>query len=211
LDDAEALSRAHPRSFFIPAAERRYALRPDDRVRLVFLRRRHDPGEPNGERMWLANVRPAEGGRYVGVLTNAPVYIEDLASAEEIEFGPEHIIDVIGPGPVQESFVALTSSRLLEDDTLIPGFVYQDLTDLDRLPLPDGTRASGWCLLVGDETDEEVSNPDTVRLPSLTWLSKRYPAFGDLVQSTLGGRQYVWDHQRAAYVDIGPYEEADDD
>jgi hypothetical protein len=49
LDNAESLHRQHPRSFFIPTAERRHALRQDDMVRLIFRVHGGAPGGPAGE------------------------------------------------------------------------------------------------------------------------------------------------------------------
>ena len=205
LDNAEVLNREHPRSFFIPTAERRRSLRPDDWIRLVFLVHDREPGAPSGERMWLTDIRPAEGGRYVGVLTNSPTTIKDLARGDEIEFGPEHVIAVQDPDAVPLSMRAFASRRLIEDDTLVPRYVFHDPTEMDRPPNREGYRASGWCLLVGDETEDEVSDPANLLVPSFGWLMERYPAFGDLVRCSPGGREYAWDDDRAQYIDLGPY------
>jgi len=209
LDNAETLSREHPRSFFIPASERRHALRPDDWVRLVFLVHGGDPDGPSGERMWLTDIRTTGSGGYVGLLTNAPAVIQDLVQGDEVEFGPEHVIAIQDPEAFPDALRAFASRRLIEDDTLVPCYVYHDLSDLERPPRRDGSRASGWSLLVGDETEAELGDPASVLVPSLGWLTERYPGFGELVRSSPGGRRYEWNDERGEYIDLGPYDEAD--
>lgn len=205
LDDAERLHQENPRSFFIPSADRRRGLRHDDVVRLVFLVTA-EPREASGERMWLTDIE-RHGDRYVGVVTNEPVYIEDLSLGDEIEFGPEHVVAVVEPDGIPTDVRAFASRRLIEDDSLIPRFVYHDASELEWEPGEDGQRASGWSLLVGDETEEEVSDPSQVLTPSLGWLTERYPAFGALVRSGVSDRTFEWDDAADAYIDTGPYVE----
>lgn len=206
LDDVEILSRDHPKSFFIPSAERRRSLRPDDVVKLVFRVTGDRTEDPSGERMWVTDIRVTEAGRYVGVLMNSPTAIGDLHQRDEVEFGPEHVAAVTDPEAVPDYIRAFASRRLIEDEALLPRYVYHDPSELERAPNSDGDRSSGWCLMVGDETDEEVSDARNLLLPSLGWLVERYPAFGALVRSSPGGREYGWDDEQACYVDLGPYQ-----
>jgi hypothetical protein len=210
LDNAEALHQAHPRSFFIPSVQRRQRLRHDDWVRLVFLVVSDEPEAPSGQRMWLTEIRQTGEGRYIGVLTNAPAAIKDLSRGEEIEFGPEHVITIRDPEAIPSSLLAFANRRLIEDDTLLPRYVFHDPSERDRPPTASGRRSSGWCLFVGDESDDEVNNAGNVLTPDLGWLAERYPAFGELVRQSPGGREYEWDTDRAAYVDIGPYVPSDE-
>lgn len=209
LDNAEVLHARHPKSFFIPSPERRRHLRSDDFVRLIFLVGGDKPEGPSGERMWLTNIRSQDGGRYIGTLTNQPVAIEDLAQGDEIEFGPENVIAVEDPDAIPDHLVAFAARRLIEDETLIPGYVYHDPADLNLRPSRSGRRASGWGLLVGDETDEQLSDSSQVLMPSLGWLAERYPSFGELVRSGVSGREFVWNAAEGRYVDVGPYRDPD--
>jgi hypothetical protein len=209
LDNAEELHRQHPRSFFIPSAGRRRSLHVDDWVRLLFLRVDAEPGGPSGERMWLTDIRPTERGGYVGVLTNTPAAIQDLAQGDEIEFGPEHVTGVRDPDAPPDSLRAFASRRLIEDDALVPGYVYHDPDDAARPPNRDGDRLSGWCLMVGDETEQEVSDPANLLMTSYGWLLERYPAFAELTREAPVGRAYAWDEDEARYVDVGPYSSAE--
>src|SRR5687767_14734707 len=74
LEDAEALSAAHPRSFFIPRAERRRALRAGEDVRLGFVYGPHSDREGEGhvERMWVQVVDQRDDGSARGRLRNRP-------------------------------------------------------------------------------------------------------------------------------------------
>jgi hypothetical protein len=209
LDNAESLHQRHPRTFFIPTAERRHALRRDDMVRLIFLLRGSAPNGPAGERMWLTDIRSQDDGRYVGILTNTPTAIHDLAEGDEVEFGPEHVIAVEDPDAIPHALVAFAARRLVDDDNLNPGYVFHAPADMNHAPRRDGRRASGWCLLVGDETDEQVNDPNYILLPSLAWLAERYPDFGTLIRSAPPGREYEWNLDQRRYVDIGPYVEAE--
>ena len=208
LDNAEKLHEQHPRSFFIPSAQRRQDLRPDDMVRLVFLVHGDEPDTVSGERMWLCDLRRHDDGRYVGTLTNTPVAIQDLAAGDEVAFGPEHVIAVEDPGAIPDRLIAFAARRLVEDDALVPRYVYHDPADLERGETRDGRRASGWNLMVGDETDEELNDPASLLMPSLGWLAERYPAFGELVRTGQPGRQYEWVDDR--YLDVGEYLPADE-
>jgi hypothetical protein len=211
LDNAETLHAQHPRSFFIPSAERRRELRSDDFVQLIFLVLGDKPGAPGGERMWLTNISRLDQGRYIGTLTNKPAAIQDLAIGEEIEFGPEHVISVQDLDAIPRHWVAFAARRLVQDETLVPRYVYQDPADLNRPPTRDGRRASGWGLLVGDETEDQLNDASQVVTPSLGWLAERYPAFGALVGSGAQGREFVWSDEDQRYVDLGPYTDPDSD
>jgi hypothetical protein len=210
LDNAEVLHDMHPHSFFIPSADRRHNLRPDDEVRLVFLVwGKRSPGSPSGERMWLTDINRIDDGRYVGTLTNQPAFIKDLGQGDEIEFGPEHVIAILDPDAIPDDIKAFAARRLIEDDTLVPWYVYHDPSEAQR-PASHGRRSSGWCLLVGDETEELLADADQILLPSLGWLVERYPAFGEIVRTGVSGREYEWDPDAGRYMDIGPYQETDE-
>jgi hypothetical protein len=203
LDDSGTLDDGSP------PEQRRRDLRHEDFVRLVFLNLNEEsgnppeePGGPIAERMWLTDITRLDTGRYVGVLTNRPTAIEDLAMGDEVEFGPEHVVAVYDADAIPANLTAFAARRLVEDATLVPGYVYHDPADLD-LPERDGQKASGWSLLVGDETDEDVNDPANVLTPSLAWLAARYPSFGTLVRSGVEGREFIWNAEQERYVDLG--------
>lgn len=74
-----------------------------------------------------------------------------------------------------ELLAAFVSARLVDDDDAEVGAVAFD-PDHDGDQLADGRTVTGWEVFVGDESDEELSDPNRVRLPSLSWLVARFPA-----------------------------------
>lgn len=220
LGDAEEQHRAHPRTFFIPSRSQREALAVGDWARLTFVLRNPAVDGPSAERMWVV-VSEVAGSGYVGELTNEPVAMSGLGPGDLVRFEPEHVIAVIDPWwAPYEGKVAFANRRLVEDDGLDPGFVVHDPSDEQLPPLPvsstwrpegattngvqatrsDGRIASGWQLLVGDETEEELEDPSNVLLPHLPWLMERYPAFGALVASGTSGGEWLLDEDTNQYV-----------
>jgi hypothetical protein len=189
LLDAEAQAAAHPRSFFIPDAQRRGALQPDDLVKLVFLVVGGE-ADGDGERMWVQVTDTAPGG-YVGQLENEPVVIDGLSLGARIEFEPRHVIDIwVDEEDPFDGLAAFVTARLLEDDDLEPGVVSFD-PDHHGHDLGDGRTVTGWQVFVGDETEDELDDAERIRLPSLGWLVRRYPELMALLESH-DGREASW-------------------
>lgn len=91
LDNGEELNREHPDTFWIPPRDERENLLPGELVKLIF--RISLEEEPHVERMWvIVKERVANG--YIGVLDNDPYCTTELQSGEQIEFRPEHIIQI---------------------------------------------------------------------------------------------------------------------
>jgi hypothetical protein len=190
LAEAEERHRAHPRSFFIPNAETRGSLRIGDRVALLFYAADPTAAGADAERMWVEVLERVQGA-YLGRLLNRPVVVGGLSLGDELAFGPEHVIRVEDArwAPFERE-VAFVNARLLVDDDLTPGFVLHDPQDAGEPLEAGGPAASGWQLLVGDETQTELDDPAALQTPALNWLMERYPAFGDLVFS--GARDGEW-------------------
>ena len=194
LGNAEDEHAEQPRSFFIPGREERSNRNPGDLVRLLFYIRNPPPGGPRAERMWLEVSARHEDG-YVGLLTNRPIAIKDLSGGDEVAFRSEHIIAIQDPKwAPYENLLAFANRRLIEDDSLEPGYVVHDPSDMNLTPTSHAERASGWQLLVGDETDQMLEDPDSGLVPNLAWLMERYPAFAELVFS--GARDGEWELDR---------------
>src|SRR3954465_13136114 len=104
------------------------------------------------------------------------------------------------------TLIAFAARRLLEDDSLVPGYVYHDPDDESLPAAPDGSRARGWNLLGGDETDEQLADAQSLIMPELDWLAERYPAFGELVHAGFRARQFEWNPTFGPYADTGPVE-----
>ncbi len=190
LGNAEDEHASNPRSFFIPGRDERSNRKPGDLVKLLFYIRKPPPSGPQAERMWL-EVSARDEDTYTGLLTNRPTAIKDLSGGDEVAFRSEHIIAIQDPKwAPYESLRAFANRRLIEDDSLEPGYVVHDPLDGNLKPTSRGERASGWQLLVGDETDKELEDPDSALVPDLAWLMERYPAFAELVIS--GAREGEW-------------------
>lgn len=71
--------------------------------------------------------------------------------------------------------LAVYASARLVDTTSPVGAIRFDPEDAGR-PLGDGRTLSGWSVFTGEETDEELTDADRVRLPSLAWVVRRDPA-----------------------------------
>jgi hypothetical protein len=199
LGNAEEEHAAKPRSFFIPSPEERSNRNPGDLVKLLFYIRNPPPGGPRAERMWLEVSARVEDG-YVGLLTNRPNAIKDLSGGDEVAFRSDHIIAVQDPKwAPYETLRAFANRRLVEDDSLEPGYVIHDPSDLNLKPNTHGERASGWQLMVGDEADGELENPDSALAPNLAWLMERYPAFAELVFSGASDGEWELDPTTGRY------------
>jgi hypothetical protein len=91
LDSGVKRHQEFPDSFWIPSDEEKDAIRPGDRVRLMFELR-----DGWCERMWV-DVIAVRRGRLVGTLFNHPAGIPRLCSGDLIRFKPEHVVDVLEP------------------------------------------------------------------------------------------------------------------
>lgn len=96
LEDAEALNREYPDTFWIPPKERRENLVKDDLVKLVF--NLSDGSNTQGERMWVI-VKGGDRSGYSGVLDNDPYSTDQIKAGLELSFEPRHVIDIFEDEP----------------------------------------------------------------------------------------------------------------
>jgi hypothetical protein len=96
LADADELHGRHPRSYFIPPADRRRALRPGELVRLEFTYGPHADREGEGhvERMWVEVLEQRDDGHARGRLRNHPRRLTELAIGDLVAFEPENVITI---------------------------------------------------------------------------------------------------------------------
>ncbi len=71
--------------------------------------------------------------------------------------------------------LAVFASGRLVDAGAAVGAVSFDPDDAGR-PLADGRVISGWSVFTGEETEEELTDPERIRLPSLAWVVEHDPA-----------------------------------
>lgn len=188
LGNAEEENRRHPRSFH-PAASRA-RVHPGRAARTAAV---HDPqahrGGPSAERMWV-EVTARDDAGYIGVLTNQPAEITSIDAGDEIRFGPEHVIMLTEDWPLLEKNV-LVSLRS-DDDDVRPGYLYREA--------PDNDQDSGWRALVGDETDDETADPDSVLVQNLGYLLNRWPELRPVFETDPENAEWRWDAAGNAYT-----------
>ena len=73
-----------------------------------------------------------------------------------------------------ERLAVYASARLVDTGASV-GAIAFDPDDTGRT-LGDGREVSGWSVFVGEETEEELSDAERLRLPSLAWVVARDPA-----------------------------------
>lgn len=95
LVNGEQQHRKASGTFEIPPLRERKNVAPGTFAKCMF--RTSDP-RITVERMWVL-VSEMKDGRYVGKLDNDPAIIptKDLVCGDIIEFGPEHIINILDP------------------------------------------------------------------------------------------------------------------
>ena len=82
--------------------------------------------------------------------------------------------------PTAGEHAVFASGRLFTDDDATVGVATFDPDDAGR-ELGDGRVLTGWSLLVGDETEDEVADPEHVRLPSLRVVLERHPVVAEVL------------------------------
>jgi hypothetical protein len=205
LDDAVSVQPPSGDDVAVATADKLGSLRTGDYVKLRFRLRRPRPGTPPGERMWV-RITGRDGEGYTGVLENQPQSIPGLDKGDDVRFGRQHVLSIWEP-PSEEVPVAFVNRRLVAGRaTTPPGVLCHDPYDEAQPPLPDGRRRSGWQLLVGDETEGQLDDPDAFVLVPLPELVQRYAPFAALVSRHERGRQYRWDAGAGAYIDQGAYQ-----
>lgn len=94
LVDVEKRHDAAPTTFSIPSRKEREGLQVDAFAKLVFttapLFAKH-----SGERMWVRVLNVRTDGTYRGMLANDPVLVGDIAEGTMLDFGPEHVADIL--------------------------------------------------------------------------------------------------------------------
>ena len=144
---------------------------------------------PSAERMWL-KATAAAGGRYIGELVNDPGALQSIGPGSRIEFGPEHIVSLMDSW-LLGGLKAVVSKRSHVQD-LRPRCACRDE--------PLKPHDSGWQVLVGDETEEELSDAANVLVQPLGFVADRWPELRRMFDEGEVGSEWVWDEQSSAYV-----------
>lgn len=167
LEDVEETSQLHSSTFFIPSHKERKSQKRGDLVRLHFLLNNYTEESPRAERMWVEIIdKKILSNKFVGVLTNQPLYISSLNLGDKIEFEAKHIAQVIikKNNPLWLEIgekMALVSKKCLEKDGTVR-WLYREESEREE--------DSGWRLFNGDESEEYNSDPSNIRIVNIYHL-----------------------------------------
>jgi hypothetical protein len=176
LQDGEALHEAHPRSFFIPAADRRRALRPDDLVRLGFAYGPHADREGEGhiERMWVQVLGQDAAGRTRELLRNCPARLTELRIGDGVTFEPQHVLSIDYTdeelGYAQDEWPVVDEAVLRDDRP--PDVVV-------RAASPDAAVRDEWWMLCRHDTAGPTRR-------SVNDLTDRFPGLAEPLRARSG-------------------------
>lgn len=87
-----------------------------------------------------------------------------------------------------EALAVFASGRLVDTGAPVGALGFDPADEGRRLG--DGRTVSGWSAFVGEETEEELSDAERVRLPSLAWLLGRDPAVAMVTSGHDGSKGY---------------------
>lgn len=172
LENVEKANQLYPNSFFIPSLKERKGQKKGDLVRLHFII--NNPGEekPRAERMWVEiKDKKLLSKKYIGILTNQPVFIKTLNQGDMIEFEPRHVARTI----IKESNplwleigeqMALVSKKCLEDRNIIR-WMYKEIGDREE--------DSGWRIFAGDEDEEYNNDSRNIAIVNIYFLLDKDP------------------------------------
>lgn len=191
LGNGEDLNREAPRTFFIPPRAERETLQSGDLAKLLFEVVEPEEGMPTAERMWVQVLERHDDG-YVGTLGNQPTVITTIQAGGRVRFGAEHVIATFEDAPMLALRV-IVSRRSHETDTR-PSFVYRDS--------PMSSSDSGWCVLVGDETQEELDDPGNCLSQQMGFVVDRWPELRPVFESGVEGSEWQWDEATQHYLPI---------
>lgn len=183
LQNIEDAHRASPNTFFIPDLEERRSQPAGAGVRLHFVLQQQGPDLPEAERMWVDVTEPlSDQGRYRGVLTNEPVYLKDISAGDTVEFGPEHIAQILvrrdDPNWVDCAEQAALVSAMVFDEGEMIRFAYREGADNEQ--------DSGWRLFTGHEASDYTDDPDNIRPCEVGWLLDFDPTLDAIIRSENG-------------------------
>lgn len=88
------------------------------------------------------------------------------------------------------------SARLVDTDASV-GAIAFDPRERGR-GLADRRTISGWSFFAGDETDEELEDPERIRMPSLSWVLERDPRVAEVIDAHDGTEAY-WSREGGSW------------
>ena len=185
LEDVVKTHRAAPRTYSIPRADQRTALKVGDLVKLVFQADRPSPRGFTAERMWVQVLEVLPHG-FVGALDNQPSFLRNLRPGDRIEFGPQHVAALSGSPTGLE--LPYGQFALVSREVVHGGWP----TDAHREP-PADPKASGW-VVRGPAGDA----PGFVQM-LVDDLLRDFRVLDSILDEPVGSH-WVWDDESLEYV-----------
>lgn len=113
----------------------------------------------------------------------------------------DEISTAIDTSTLAEDLAVFASGRLIDTGARI-GSVSFEPSDRGR-PLGDGRTISGWSVFVGDETGEELEDPERIRLPSMAAVLEQDPTLAEVVDDHDGTRAF-WSREGGTWRRVEP-------
>ena len=100
----------------------------------------------------------------------------------------DEISTAIDTTTLAEDLAVFASGRLIDTGARV-GAVSFDPSERGRA-LGDGRTISGWSVFVGDETEEELEDPERIRLPSMATVLEQDPTLAEVVDEHDGAAAF---------------------
>jgi hypothetical protein len=113
----------------------------------------------------------------------------------------DEISTAIDATTLADDLAVFASARLVDTETPV-GAIAFDPGDRGR-GLADRRTVSGWSFFAGDETDEELEDPERIRMPSMAWVVGRDPSVTEVTDAHDGTRAF-WVREDAGWRHIDP-------
>jgi hypothetical protein len=100
----------------------------------------------------------------------------------------DEISTAIDSTTLADDLSSFASARLVDAEGTV-GAIAFDPAERGR-GLADRRTVSGWSFFDGDETDEELEDPERIRMPSLSWILERDPSVAQVLDEHDGTEAY---------------------
>jgi hypothetical protein len=186
LIDAEKKAKKYPYTFAKPSKKVLAKLKVGDCVKLAFDFDSSRKSDPAGERM-IVEIIQINGEEYIGKLKDEPVFIHDLFQDSLIPFKMKNIFDhdlgIIEPSLVEKYLPrCIVSNKILNKNEPV-GFLYR-IKPSD--PCSSVFGDSGWIILTGNESKEELKTNANFNCVSLGAVLNVDDSFIDFLEAPVG-------------------------
>jgi hypothetical protein len=111
----------------------------------------------------------------------------------------DEISTAIDSTTLADDMSCFASARLVDAEGLV-GAIAFDPGERGR-GLADRRTVSGWSFFDGEETDEELEDPERIRMPSLAWVLERDPSVAQVLDEH-DGTEAFWAREAGRFVRV---------